>query len=397
MSLEKNLTVELGDSSHLTAFGERLVAQVSPQAAWRFDYGTIPNSRLYNVVTANGGTATIDQSRLLLQTGTNVAGSAQLQSKNRLRYIPGVGGLIRFTAAFSSPKANSQQLIGLGDTQDGFFFGYINTNFGIVRRRDGVDNFENFFDWVQNRLEINPLLGNIYQIRYQWLGYGFISFYIEHPSDIRAGFVPVHIIQYPNTSVLTNILNPTLPLFAEIKNTGNSTNLTLISPSALASIEGLSNPGFNPLDVFNSFDRSASFSDANNNHLITIRNKTTFGGAANRVPIEITDMSIGRSQTGSPLTRIRLHRNATTAIALTYSDIDTNNSPVEASITTTTLTSSTPERQYVLTDTGTTQPHIPFSPGSLILQPGESLTVEVQNSLVQVVEVAATLNWKEMF
>lgn len=134
-------TSDTAAAQRLGAFGEVLVAPISPQTAWRFDYGTAPNTRLYTTTTANGGTATLAESQLHLQTSANVAGLARLQTLRRLRYLPGMGGVVRFTAVFGTPKANSRQIVGIGDTQDGFFFGYNGTSFGVFRRRAGVDFF----------------------------------------------------------------------------------------------------------------------------------------------------------------------------------------------------------------------------------------------------------------
>lgn len=388
--------VDIREDGNRAAFGELLVTQLSPKAAWRFDYGTVPNTRLYTTTTANGGSASISQSRLVLGTGVNTAGLARLQSQRRLRYLPGMGGLVRFTAVFGTPKNNSSQLIGQGDTQDGFLFGYKGTAFGIVLRRSGTDTFVGSDAWNGEKVNINPALGNVYQIRYQWLGFGFIRFYILHPTDPLRGFVLVHTILYPNTSLVTSILNPTLPLFAEVLNSGNNTDVSLMTPSAMAALEGESSTPYNPLNVGNSFDALATFANTSNDHLLTIRNKSTFGGVANRVPVMITVLNIGRSASGANTSTIRLYRNATTAGVLTFADIDTNNSPVEVSTTTTTITSVNAERAYSVTSSVTAQ-SIEFKDQELILQPGESLSIGIQDGGVQSTDFVVTTNWLEQF
>lgn len=379
-----------------SAFGEQLVASLAPKAAWRFDYGTAPNTRLYTTTTANGGSIGMSASRVQLITGTNVAGMARIQSQRRLRYMPGMGSLVRFTAVYAAPKASSTQWVGQGDTEDGFFFGYSGTDFGVMRRRAAVDDFTPQASWNGHSVSITPQNGNVYQIRYQWLGYGFIHFYILQPSFPDLGWQLVHTILYPNTTALTSILNPTLPLMAEAANTGNNTSLTLMTASGLAALEGETSEPFNPLNVGNSFDASASFADTNNNHMVTIRNKTTFGGVANRVPVHIDSINMARGATANVLSTIRLYRNATTAGALTFADVDTNNSPVETSITTTTITGGTVERTYLLTDQVTLQT-VEYNQGELVLQPGESLTIGIQNSLAPATPHVETINWLEAF
>lgn len=386
----------LDNLTRYSAFGELMTGQLVPHAAWRFDYGTTPNTRIVSVHTANGGGAAVAASKVSLTTSVAVNGIARVTTRKRLRYLNGIGGLARFTAVFDTPKADSHQFIGVGDTTDGFFFGYQGTDFGVLRRRNGSDNFIPMNTWNGESVTFNQQLGNIYQIRFQWLGFGYIRFYILDPAGQADGFKLVHTIEYPNTSADVSILNPTLPLFAEVSNTGNNTNLKLESPSAAAFLEGETGEITHPLDVHNAFDSSATFSDTNNNHLVTIRNKSSFGGVANRIPVEITSINLGRGSAGAALTRVRVYRTATTAGVRAYVDFDTNNSPIDTSITTTTITSLNAEKAYTITSNVTAQ-YIAFAPGELVLEPGESISIGIQDGGVQATEVVATVNWREMF
>jgi hypothetical protein len=91
-----------------------------------------------------------------------------------------------------------------------------------------------------------------------------------------------------------------------------------------------------------------------------------------------------------------LYRNATTAGARVYVDVDATNSPVETSITTTTVTSTNPERAFILSSASTVTT-LTFAPGEIVLAPGESLTVGVQNSNNSGTECIGTINWSEQF
>lgn len=240
-------------------------------------------------------------------------------------------------------------------------------------------------------------MGNVYQIQYQYLGYGFIGFYLEDPARPNDRYILLHVIEYPNTAVITHILNPTLPLMAEVVNAGNNSNLELISASAMAGLQGETAPPFNPLNVYNSASSVTSFGDTNNNHILSIQNKATFGGVANRVPVEINDYVLGRSQAGAPLTTMRLYRNATFSAGLVFTDVDTNNSPVAVSTTTATITGGTAERQYLLTDNASSSLPIMPAAGSIVLQPGDVLTFAGQNSSVVATSEAITVDWAEQF
>lgn len=379
-----------------SAFGELLTVELSPHAGWRFDYGVI--SALYSTTgTANSGAVTVDSSRAKLSTSTNTAGIARISTLRRLRYLPGFGGLVRFTAIFATGTASSQQIIGIGDTNDGFFFGYNGTSFGVMRRRNGSDTWTAQASFNGNSLSeaLDTTFGNIYQIRYQWLGYGLIRFYIFDKN--KEDFVLVHTIKYPNTTADVSILNPTLPLMAEIKNTGNNTNLIMYSPSALGATEGYTEQVSNPLDVARGEGANGSFNNTNNNHAFTIRNKTTAfaGSLTNRVPIRVRNISIGRGTSSVDASTFRIYKNATFAGALTYTDIDANDSPVEYSSTTTTISTGNIEYNFQLMSGGASV-FAEFNQGILIY-PGETLTIAVQNSSATTTFWAAAFNWDELF
>lgn len=390
----------LYEASQLSAFGEELVAQITPQAAWRFDYGV--NTRFISTTgTMNGGYVSGSFSQADLYTSTNVSGTAQITSIRPLRYLPGFGGLARFTSVFNTGTPNSEQLIGISDVNitDGFAFGYNGTSLGIVSIKSGVRTWIPQVEWNGAPLSytLNPQTGNVYQIRFQWLGYGNIYFMIFDREQRK--FVVVHAIEYPNTSVTPSILNPTLKLFARISNTGNNTNIRPSTPSALAGLEGQPDSEFyNPLNVPNSFDASVALSDANNNHLATIRNNQTFLGVTNRVPVQITSITFSRAggATTSANSVIRLYRNATTAGVRTFANVDALNSPVETSSTATTITSTNPERGYSLSQSSSPL-NIYFKPGELVLNPGESISIGCQDSGVQSTDVSITVNWEELF
>jgi len=398
--MEHVSTLHTNDTSlPLTAFGEVLTAKNVPHVAWRFDYGV--NTRLITATTTNGGTVTINESKAVLQTSTAVNGSASVMTRRVLRYLPGVGALVRFTAVFGTPKANTVQIVGVGNLVDGFFFGYNGLHFGVMRRRNGVDTWILSADFDgELPPQFNPQVGNIYSITYQWLGYGFIQFHVVNPHAMNAISLfmetLVHVIKYPNTTADVSVLNPTLPLFAYVANTGNATNMTLQTPSAVGFLQGGIDETFSPLEVQNTVDAIKTIADTNNNHAITIKNNTVIGAITNRVPMELRSISFTRGSSGSATSTVRLYRNATFAGALTYADVDAGNSPAQSSATVTTVTSVNPERAYTISSTSSVPP-INFEHGELVLYPNDTLAISIQNSGNQSTDFAVTLNWAEQF
>lgn len=93
-----------------------------------------------DIVSAVSGSGVANGSSGMLQvsTGTTVNSQAYHQTRRRVRYRPGQGTVARFTALFTTGVANSYQVAGIGHSEDGYYFGYKGTQFGIIHNYRGV-------------------------------------------------------------------------------------------------------------------------------------------------------------------------------------------------------------------------------------------------------------------
>lgn len=81
--------------------------------------------------------------------------------------------------------------------------------------------------------------GNVFQTRYQYLGYGNAFFYVE---DSKTGqFQLVHVIQNANSRTTPVLTNPNGYLLWEASNEGSATGVTLRGASCAAFLEGAEN------------------------------------------------------------------------------------------------------------------------------------------------------------
>ena len=394
-----------------TAFGELLTGELMPQVNVDFSYTLHPeivSTRL------NNGSASVDQNRVKLSTGAAADQSANLLTKHSIKYHAGLGVAVRFTGVFTAGVAGSTQTIGVGDSGDGFFFGYDGSTFGVLRRKggspeirslqitaksttaenititlDGIAvsvavsdatagdetttandiaihdfsntgagwqavpngdtvNFISFcaspyvgtfslsgattaagtfttklagivptntwipqVNWSVDTFDgngvsgvtLDPTKGNVFQIKFQWLGYGQISFYIENP--FTGGLDLVHTIDYANTDVLPSINNPTLPMCAAVENDTNTTDIVLYSSSMSAFTEGRpAEP-----DVHHVHIVDVTFSSTTLVPAITLHNNGAFAGKLNRVRMKITNISV-EVESGKPVL-IEIIRDAT--------------------------------------------------------------------------------------
>ena len=141
-----------GDSTYLaaTAEGHLEVAIHAP----RLPFGSVhvenltpifQSDAVYGLNTGQveyssslSGSVTGENSVFKVSTGTTIYAQAQLHSRKRLRYRAGQGVVGRFAGFFSTPAANSYQVAGFGHAEDGLYFGYKDTDFGILYSRKGV-------------------------------------------------------------------------------------------------------------------------------------------------------------------------------------------------------------------------------------------------------------------
>jgi len=310
-----------------TAFGELATATKSPRIQLQFAY----NINRDEVSVSVTGNATVYQSQpfaVCSATATNT--SATLVSKNNLHYRTGQGGLVFFTSIFTTGKENSTQLVGLGSETDGLFFGYSGTVFSILRRDNGTEYWIHQSTWNSDPLDgtgsssmiLDPTLGNVYKIQYQWLGFGAINFFVENPA--LGSLSLVHQIKYANSSTVTTLFNPSLPLYIQAKNGSNNTNITVKVPSMAAFVEGeLINTG-----LLNSIYREQVV-DLTGTNIVTIQNKPTFSGITNRKYVQPLMVSLADAAGTDAIFSLTLNPTFSSS---NYIDISTDTSVVSYTV-----------------------------------------------------------------
>jgi hypothetical protein len=163
-------------------------------------------------------------------------------------YRPAHEEYVYFSAAFTTPtSANSNQRIGLFDSNNGFFIGYNGTSFGITKRVATVDTFTNRSSWNGDLLTgavgskftrngtpeaINLTYSNLFRIRFAWLGSASVLFEAFSPDG---SWVVFHTLKFPNSQLNPSINSPNLPITIEvIKTSADATDLILYTACVAA-------------------------------------------------------------------------------------------------------------------------------------------------------------------
>lgn len=373
-----------------SAFDEMLIAEATPQVQLQFPYNI--NTDLINVTTTGTGTVTQNDNKAVLQTGASINSEAVIESKRVLKYQPGQGAALRFTAIFTNGIAGSKQLIGTGDDTDGFFFGYDGVQYGIMRKYAGTENWTYQDDWNRDKGDSTGKLatidftkGNVFQIRYQWLGFGSIKFYIENPNN--GILVLVHEIEYGNNFVIPSIQNPALPLTIRIENTTNNTNISLQSSSMGSFTEGKVNDDASSILRSKGNTKTSIIVETN---ILTIKNKSIYQSKANRVrvkPIMVTLVNEGTKDV-----EFKIIENTTLGGSPNYSDINADNSVVEFDVAGTTISGGNEiiTLEVLKNDSLTFPINIDY-----LIHPGDTLTISANSA--QSSDVKVSFIWQELF
>lgn len=373
-----------------TAFGEVSVAEATPRVLMHFPYNL--NTEIVNTSTTGSGSVTHANDFAVISSGAATSSSGTLSSIKNLEYYPGTGAICRFTAVFDEGVEGNSRIAGCGSSTDGFFFGYNGTAFGILYRAGGVDTWISQENWNQDPMDgssrssqtLVPQNGNVYQIQYQWLGFGQIDFLIEN--QYSGTLKKVHSIRYSNQNTTVSVNNPTFPFRAHSENTTNDTAVVIKVPLVGMYIQGKES------DI--SYLRKgidASKSVTTEAAVLTIRNKSTYQSVTNLVNVQPDFISLATD--GSKSVIFRFYLNPTLGGTPSYTDISTNTSVVDYDVAGTTVTggvlvASIPaakiDNQNVL-----------FKNYNLILPPGNWFTITAESDLTNSVLVGAS--WVERF
>ena len=226
---------------------------------------------------AENATITIDGNPYIVPLSAGTVEQAAYESAVSLNaQVPGY--------AFSSIEDTLVILAQLPDLGAGVFtFSSATATATTTNIKSGIiptETWVNKADWnVNPNIDIDPQLGNVYQIQMQYLGFGGIRFYIENPET--AFFELVHVIKYANTSTLPSVSNPIFRVGWGARNTGNTTDIIVQGASAAIFVEG--DIVVDGASVGVSAEQTGITTTRTT--VLSLQNRRTFFGTANRAEI----------------------------------------------------------------------------------------------------------------
>ena len=163
--------------------------------------------------------------------------------------------------------------------------------------------------------DINWANGNIFQIKYQWLGYGMIQFYIEDPTLGR--FIRVHAIEYANTNAFPTVGNPTFPFYFYANNGSTSTDVSMFTASCGGFVEG--NTSKSTGGNLKTYTTSGSCGSSGT-LLASLYNPNNYKNKNSRIQVNVSDVSVSAADAVT----FRFYKNAALTGTATWTSIGTN-------------------------------------------------------------------------
>ena len=306
-------------------------------------------------LSANGGSVGFSQGSLLqLTTGADPNGVGAIETKNVIIYKAGRDAVCMMTIMFDTPQVDSFQRGGAFNGENGFGFGYKDTDFHIFKKNEGIyedeiiwSDFNGGGEFAQSptkdgelitfyfsagEFTLNPQTLNIYFIQYGYLGVAPIYYSMYMGREL--GWRMLHVIDpvASQSYTDTHIDSPYLPIKGEVINVGNTTPLTVYSGSVMA---GTISKG-DPLDVspatreFNVDSGIQSVSSVTNEPIIIFHNKATFFGRDNKIA-DLLAYVTGSSD-GNKSVNFKMYGLAVPPTGAIWQDVDTVNSNLEYSL-----------------------------------------------------------------
>lgn len=391
--------VEIG-GSNVSAFGDIITVLPNPVIQLDWVYGVNTQTGITSVVTT--GVADTSAGRLRLQSGVGAAGAATFKSVRYATYRSGQGMIARFTGVWTTSAASSTQVVGVGSTEVGYFFGYNGTAFGLSIRNGSIDSWVAQTAWNGDKCDgtgasgfnWNKTLGNLMMIRYPFLGFGAITYWVEDP--VTGSWILCHTIQYPNSSASLQVSNASFQFLANVTNAGSVTNLLMYVGSVGVFVTGNIDYLRGQWGVAN-----LKTSVSTELNILSIRCATTYNGVTNTSPIRLRSLSFC-SDGGNGCALLTIKKAVTLGGAPSYTTINgttgdngvtitSGNSVASFDVAGTTITGGTQVFNGTVARNGDV--FMDISNFKIFVAPGETMTFSVTSQVNADIRVA--VNWNE--
>lgn len=231
---------------------------------------------------------------------------------------------------------------------------------------------------------LNPAKGNVFEVQFQYLGYGDAFFYVVNGVTGRPTLV--HVIRNANTRVSTNLRNPNLYLTWESRNTGAAASVTMWGASGGAFVEG-------PVEYLGAqfaVQATVTLNAGVETPILTLRGSTVYQNRVSTAQLQIDRISVACD--GTKTVAFKVYKNGVlTAARWQNVNASTSAASYDANATAFTLGSGALIYAFSVAKTGNTTESV--TDLVLFMQAGDYITVTGTSANAS--DVTASLVWVE--
>lgn len=327
-----SLNIAFGDGPNLDGFSRIRVSDPDTVFDSTFQYDLQP--LIFQPVTANGGAVAhiANSSSAELSLDGTAGGSAILQSKPYIRYLPGKSQLVLMTGVMGAAVAGVKKRVGYFDTNDGVFFEQNGTTDYAFTQRTSTSGSPSDAtrvaraDWNLDALDgtgpsgvnLDLTKNFILVIEFQWLGMGRV----RCGFDIDGRIYMVH--QFLNAGALSTVYMRTANLPVRWSIEGNSAAAMHATCSSVQSEGGADRF----LAYHFKYDRPVVTAGSGAlTYAFSIRPKATFNSITNRYKIDISGFDC--LVTGNSPVLVSIYYGGTVGGTPTWTDVNATYSGVQ--------------------------------------------------------------------
>lgn len=230
---------------------------------------------------------------------------------------------------------------------------------------------------------IDPTKGNVFQIEFQYLGFGDIRYKVEDPST--GLFITAHTIEYANANTTPSLGNPSLRTGLYCVSIGSTTDLTTQSGSMAGFSQGVRENTRNP----RAFQNTQSLSTTKTN-ILTIRNRRTYNGMTNQVEIEPALLTIANE--GGKNLEVEVRTTTDLGVEMDFTNVGTN---LVSDYATDAVTVSSGRLIAAFTVAGNSSVFVDLSALKIRVPPTLNMVIEGVRASGSAADATAALTWYE--
>lgn len=380
-----------------TVFGEHVMGWRSDSISCQFQYS---NSTRDVVAESSGsGVATNSDSMAHVALGTAV-GSCSLRSIDAVRYRPGHELMAQFTSRYDGAQVGVNQYHGLLNGADGVTFGTKDGVFGVWHILNSVVEFTPQSEFNMDKLDgtgsgfiLDPAKLNLYMVQYGWLGVAPTVYSVYCGAIL--GWRVCHIVDHVNMVTVPHLGNPSLPVQVKVERLSGTGTAAMVSTASWRAGVVAGETEYNNADRWfanTQLDVVLGGAAGTVYNLLTIRNKTTYQGKTNHVPLEI-GISVFDNSTNKTLA-VYGSFGATLTGNSAYTDVSTADSVAEYSTGGTSANGTRGPATVLRKDA---YQYLDVRGTNVVVHPGETLTFEVVGASAFTGTFSVSTRWVEYF